>query len=440
MKHRSTFIIQHSSLVFALLAAVLMLAACNPEPVEVERDIVYTVDQTTTTVHLRTDAEFDALLEQFCDYVEEGSTVTFYNANRVATSNTDVTRFSTTSRDEMKAWMRQMEDAGKTVTVTFDSGTGTYNGMAYATAPQPPQQEGCYTGVLVYYEEYLPDQQIMSLQVSADSILLIHNNYSLYEDGYLELDGITYHVGDTVTLCGELEAQMYDTIVLALCLNIGEPEPLWIDLGLPSGLLWASHNVGAERPEDYGDYFAWGETQPKSLYHWCSYKYCDGGDPQRTYFISMIEDDVRFTKYCPLATYGYNGYTDTLTILQPEDDAATANWGGDARTPTRADWQELIHYCTVTWCSRPTVMGSKQGFLFTSPNGSNIFLPAAGITAIDEIMATNSSCHYMTSTLYEWDPVRCVAFSSNYYKETTLFSGYRYEGLQVRPVRDANKR
>ena len=182
-----------------LLAAVLMLAACTPEPVEVERDIVYTVDQTTTTVHLRTDAEFDALLEQFCDYAEDGSTVTFYNANRATKGAKDVTHFSTASRTEMKQWMRQMEDAGKTVTVTYDSSTGTYNGMAYATAPQ---QEGCHTGVLVYYEVYLPDQQIMSLQVSADSILLIHNNYSLYEDGYLELDGITYHVGDTVTLCG----------------------------------------------------------------------------------------------------------------------------------------------------------------------------------------------------------------------------------------------
>ena len=92
MKHRSTFIIQHSSLVFALLAAVLMLAACTPEPVEVERDIVYTVDQTTTTVHLRTDAEFDALLERFCDYAENGSTVTFYNANRTMGSTHDSTQ------------------------------------------------------------------------------------------------------------------------------------------------------------------------------------------------------------------------------------------------------------------------------------------------------------------------------------------------------------
>ena len=120
-----------------LLAAVLTLAACNPEPVEVERDIVYTVDETTTTVHLRTDAEFDALLEQFCDYAEDGSTVTFYNANRATKNAKDVTHFSTASRTEMKRWMRQMEDAGKTVTVSYDPSSGTYHGEAYATAPHP---------------------------------------------------------------------------------------------------------------------------------------------------------------------------------------------------------------------------------------------------------------------------------------------------------------
>ena len=122
-----------------LLAAVLTLAACNPEPVEVERDIVYTVDETTTTVHLRTDAEFDALLEQFCDYAEDGSTVTFYNANHKAAKSPtkEAVTYSTTDREAMKRWMAQMEDEGKTVTVTYDPATGTWNGTAYATAPSP---------------------------------------------------------------------------------------------------------------------------------------------------------------------------------------------------------------------------------------------------------------------------------------------------------------
>ena len=124
----------------ALLAAVICFAACEKNiEMHHERDIVYTVaEQTTTTVHLTTEAEWDALLDRFCDYAEEGSSVTFRNtksANKSATK--DATTFSTTSRDEMKRWMARMEDAGMTVTVSYDPNTGTWNGTAYATAPSP---------------------------------------------------------------------------------------------------------------------------------------------------------------------------------------------------------------------------------------------------------------------------------------------------------------
>ena len=129
-----------------LLAAVLMFVACNPEPIEVlqERDIVYTVNADRHEVHLTTETEFDALLEQFCGNAVEGARVSFYNANRITKGHVakDASTFSTTSRDEMKAWMRQMEDAGKTITVTYDPNTGTWNGTAYATAPQPPLPSG----------------------------------------------------------------------------------------------------------------------------------------------------------------------------------------------------------------------------------------------------------------------------------------------------------
>ena len=94
-----------------------------------------------------------------------------------------------------------------------------------------------------------------------------------------------------------------------------EPQGDWVDLGLPSGLLWATRNVGANSPEDYGNYFAWAETSPKSVYDWDTYIYTCGnwGD---------------LTKYCDNSNYGCNGFTDNLTILQPGDDAATANYGG----------------------------------------------------------------------------------------------------------------
>ncbi len=130
----------------ALLAAVLALAACEKEGNRHERDIIYTVaEQTTTTVHLTTEAEWETLLDQFCDYAEDGSSVTFRNANRTTNSATkEAVTFSTTDREEMKRWMAQMEADGKTVTVTYDSDTHTYHGTAYANV-SPSVPAGCIT-------------------------------------------------------------------------------------------------------------------------------------------------------------------------------------------------------------------------------------------------------------------------------------------------------
>ncbi len=135
----------------------------------------------------------------------------------------------------------------------------------------------------------------------------------------------------------------------------------YVDLGLPSGTLWATCNVGANTPEDYGDYFAWGETTPKDHYDWSTYQYCMGS--QNT-----------LTKYCNNSNYGYNGFTDNLTTLLPEDDAATANWGSGWRMPTKEEWQELLNNTTVTW----TTQNGVSGRLFTASNGNSLFLPAAG--------------------------------------------------------------
>ena len=105
----------------------------------------------------------------------------------------------------------------------------------------------------------------------------------------------------------------------------------YVDLGLPSGLLWATCNLGANNPEDYGDYFAWGETQPKDDFSWTNYQYCMGS------FNTL-------TKYCNNPDIGYNGFIDDLTTLLPEDDAATANWGDEWRMPPK----ESGRNCTKT--------------------------------------------------------------------------------------------
>ena len=121
---------------FALLAAILTLAACDKENGNHERDIVYTVDeQAATTVHLTTEEEFDALLDQFCDYARSGS-VTFRNPNRTCNVSKEATTFHTTDREAMKRWMRRMENEGRTVTVTYNVHTGTWHGTAYALPPR----------------------------------------------------------------------------------------------------------------------------------------------------------------------------------------------------------------------------------------------------------------------------------------------------------------
>ena len=155
----------------------------------------------------------------------------------------------------------------------------------------------------------------------------------------------------------------------------------WVDLGLPSGLQWATCNVGASSPEEYGDYFAWGEITPKSLYDWSTYRYCNGTHDQ-------------LTKYCFQSSYGYNGFTDDLTILQPGDDAATANYGG--RTPTKEEWQELLDNTTSEW----TTLNGVSGRRFIGSNGNSIFLPAGG-NLFGDASVNYTVGNYWSSTLHK---------------------------------------
>ena len=157
----------------------------------------------------------------------------------------------------------------------------------------------------------------------------------------------------------------------------------YVDLGLPSGLLWATCNVGATTPEGYGDYFAWGETTTKETYGWDTYRYCSGRA-------------TTLTKYCNDASYGNNGFTDNLTTLEASDDAATAKWGAGWRMPTYDEMNELQNNCTVTWITRNGV----NGRLFTGPNGNSIFLPAAGDRYDSSLFFDGSFGYYWSSSLY----------------------------------------
>lgn len=192
--------------------------------------------------------------------------------------------------------------------------------------------------------------------------------------------------------------------------------PQYVDLGLPSGLLWATCNVGADTPEAYGDYFAWGETQTNTTNNWSTYQYCNGSYNT-------------LTKYCSKSSYGYNGFTDDLTTLLPEDDAATANWGSGWRMPTQAEWQELYNNTTSTWITQNGV----NGRLFTASNGASLFLPAAGRR---NNTIPNSNGYYWSSSLCTDSPL-CAwyfGFDSGYpYMDN---NATRVAGFSVRPVRD----
>ena len=187
----------------------------------------------------------------------------------------------------------------------------------------------------------------------------------------------------------------------------------FVDLGLPSGLLWGTCNVGAATAADVGNYYAWGETEPQSSNHysWDSYKYAN------------------LTKYNPF---------DGKTTLDPEDDAAYVNWGDSCRMPTNDEFGELCNseYCTWTATIMTASDGySIRGYQVTSvKNGNSIFLPCPGSRHNGYLYDYNSHGRYWSSTLYS-------GFTNAYY---TYISGdigqndnhgcYRCQGFTVRPV------
>lgn len=194
----------------------------------------------------------------------------------------------------------------------------------------------------------------------------------------------------------------------------------YVDLGLPSGTLWATCNVGAHIPEDHGDYFAWGETQPKNNFNWSTYQYCNEGDGWNT-----------LTKYCNKSSYGYNGFADSLTILLPEDDAATANWGTCWRMPTDEEWQELYQNTTLTW----TTQNGVSGRLFTAANGNSLFLPAVGYRWYDDLPDVGNYGCYWSSSLDMDYPFNAWGFDFDLDSARIIYF-YRGCGFSVRAVRE----
>ena len=199
----------------------------------------------------------------------------------------------------------------------------------------------------------------------------------------------------------------------------------FVDLGLPSGTLWADCNVGAEKPEEFGDYFAWGETQPKDEYTYKNYKwhefYPHPDDPEGNHLKS------RLTKYCTDSHFGNADYKTTLDL---EDDAANANWGGKWRMPTVEEQDELIEGCINTF----TTLNGVEGYKLTSKkNGNSIFLPMASYRT--HLFKEENWGYYQSCSIYRDEDcyVKGICFRSNFI-DTLMYECLRCNGYSVRPV------
>ena len=190
-----------------------------------------------------------------------------------------------------------------------------------------------------------------------------------------------------------------------------------VDLGLPSGLMWRKYNVGANSEYEKGNYYAWGETVTKQKYDITTYKWGE-----------LIGETTYYTKY---------NETDKLTLLQPEDDAATANLGENYRTPTKEDWQELVEECTWWVATKKNEYNNTviDYWKVVGPNGNFIILPSTGSYDGDEWYDETSA--YQSASRIEGSPLATIIKWRNNDTMTlpswTRTAKHEY-GYPVRPV------
>ena len=232
--------------------------------------------------------------------------------------------------------------------------------------------------------------------------------------------------GTTIITVTTSDRRLTSTCEVTVLQHYTTPEI--IDLGL--SVKWASFNLGASQPEEYGDYFAWGETDPyysslnpltwipgkETGYTWSSYKWCMG-------------IDHTLTKYCHASGYGFDSFTDNNTFLEPEDDAAQVHLGRKWRMPSRGELEELINQCTWENSTENGVAGQKV----TGPNGNSIFIPYAGCFSDDYYMSNSTRGYYWTSSLSTGESnraYRVYMISSN----IRSYPDERCRGYSIRPV------
>lgn len=189
----------------------------------------------------------------------------------------------------------------------------------------------------------------------------------------------------------------------------------YVDLGLPSGNLWGTCNIGASAPNECGLYFAWGETSTKKNYAWDTYKLCNG-----TY--------NSITKYCTESKYGK---LDNKIELEVMDDIASKSLGKGWFIPSKADMQELLNNCTWKWTS----INGMYGWKVIGTNGNSIFLPAAGAASSYNIAKVGELGRYWLSTIED----TCSAFNLRFNSfDKEIVGDTRFYGRPIRPVYNRN--
>lgn len=460
MKDSKNLRLKYSSMV-ALLMASAMFTTCTNDELVTEPQQTPTTEKTyTLTVNATKGGEEVGTRALSLDGTTlnaawtEGETVTVYNVTRsIELSGTLMAQSSGTSTTLEGSLTGTIENGDKLKlkfrSPDYDTQAGTLEYIAancdYAEA-EVDVSDASTPSVTTTAATFINQQAIVkfTLRDKADnsalnaSSLTVNegiNSYTVTPTSatdvvYVAIPGFS---NQTVTLTANVGNNYYmysnPSVTFAnsqyYAISVKMPKS-YVNLGLPSGTLWATCNVGANSPEEYGDYFAWGETVPKEEYNWSTYKYCAGASSSR------------LTKYCTMSVYGNYGFTDGLTELQPEDDAATAYLGNGWQTPSREQCTELITNSNTTtiW----TTQNDVNGRLFTSKiNGESIFLPAAGRYGDTSLEDADRCGHYWSRTNF-MDEYSSSSPGAGYllfsqYQFLSGTGGVRYYGSTIRPVR-----
>ncbi len=215
-----------------------------------------------------------------------------------------------------------------------------------------------------------------------------------------------------------ITALTFSTLFLITTFSSAQSKHQYVDLGL--SVKWATCNIGADKPEDHGEYFSWGETENKRINNWETYRFTE-------------EDKNQISKYCSNSQYGWHELADSLSALEPDDDVAHKKWGGNWRIPTKAEMKELLDNCTWTWTARNDingylVTGKKPGYTDRS-----IFIPVTGTYYDGKIFNPHKQGSYWSRDCGTVYPADAYTLELSV-REASVGMRSRCESIAVRPV------